>query len=358
MSENNNPNTPSEEVSGEESSDDIFSLDDLDDILGEEDSNEANDSGGDTSTTSRPGESLNSESPGESSSSEEKSSSDGSAISKKEIILSKIKLKLAPLLSKWKLLIEYFQKLKTIILKPVEKVSLGLKRFAEKTKLHIVFKFLIQGFSKLKHIFPNAGGIIKRSIAKPLHTIPQLKNKVARLVKSLTRVQVIMLLVGLILFSGIIFLVRESLRSRWIPRIDEPFVTNLLDYGKNISSFAVEGRSLVSFYDSFPQERFVILLDKTVVNLKRKSPSDLPLASVEFYVSVDSRDTAIEIKDRMHEIKDRVERILEEFSLPEISSERGKLRARSKIKFELNQLLNQGHVNDVYFKTLMVNANK
>ena len=74
----------------------------------------------------------------------------------------------------------------------------------------------------------------------------------------------------------------------------------------------------------------------------------------EFFVELDSKDTAIEIKSREKELLDILQRTIEGESYNVLQGESGKIRLKSLIRSELNEVLNQGWVKEVYFSNIVL----
>ena len=90
------------------------------------------------------------------------------------------------------------------------------------------------------------------------------------------------------------------------------------------------------------------------MNLRRDENSgSLPMGIFEFYLGVDSKDTAVEIRDREHEVIDLVQRTLEGFTYHEVVSYQGKIRMKSRIRDNVNDILNQGQINRVYINRMV-----
>src|SRR5262249_53247033 len=108
------------------------------------------------------------------------------------------------------------------------------------------------------------------------------------------------------------------------------------------------------FYSAFPQERYEFLFPKVKVNLRHTDEHPNPMGAFELVVQLDSKDTAIEMSDREVEFFDLLQRTMEDESYDSMDSELGKGRFKSKLKHEFNQLLTQGWVKDINFKTAIL----
>jgi flagellar basal body-associated protein FliL len=107
-------------------------------------------------------------------------------------------------------------------------------------------------------------------------------------------------------------------------------------------------KDLVPFYQAFPQPEFTVLMNKFVVNLKPESAHPTAMGFFHLFFNCDSQDTAVELKDREQEVSDFVQRIVERFTYSEVNSRIGEERMKDTIREEVNRLLNQGRVKNVY----------
>lgn len=154
---------------------------------------------------------------------------------------------------------------------------------------------------------------------------------------------------GALIFMAMIF------KSTWLPEWEDPILTSYLEVGKDLGDFS-NSEDFQPLFEAFPEVEFPVRLKKVVVNLRR-SPGGgrLPMGIFEFFLGVDARDTAVEIRDREKELVDLVQRTLEEFTYNEVMSYPGKVLMKSKIKENINEVLNQGQVNQVYINRMITN---
>ena len=144
-----------------------------------------------------------------------------------------------------------------------------------------------------------------------------------------------------------------SIQKSWIPALSEPLYTSLEEVADEVS----EGGSneyLKSLYQAFPQQEHFVQLDKAVVNLKRTNNYTIPMAAMEFYLELDSTDTAIEIKDREKQVIDSIQRTVEQFTYEELRTKPGISKMKAAVRYGINTLLNQGRVNKVHLKTFII----
>ncbi|MCB0408080.1 MAG: flagellar basal body-associated FliL family protein, partial [Bdellovibrionales bacterium] len=138
--------------------------------------------------------------------------------------------------------------------------------------------------------------------------------------------------------------------NKWIPFLHHPLIKNLGEVADKEWSFDNQAGT-VPFLTAFPQEKHNYLFPKVIVNLKLKEGQEaFTMGAFEFFVEVDSKDTAIEVKSREVELHDLIQRVTEQFSYETLQSDRGKERLKEDLKKALNQKIVQGWVKDVYIK--------
>lgn len=234
--------------------------------------------------------------------------------------------------------------------KPLSRVSLTLKKireglYARKLRFQARLKmFRLAAFEFLKtqpkRIFVNA---VARMTA--------LAQLVQQLIGWLTRLslkQKLMMVGSGVCLVGAFFALRVQL-----PSFDEPLLSSLSEIADHVYTFN-SNADLVNLYQAFPQPQVEVLFDKMVVNLKRVTGNDNPMGAFEFYVAVDSKEAAIEIRDRQKQLSDAVQRSIESATYAELNGPTGSERLKTLIKDEVNRSLTQGWVKSVYLKTLIL----
>ncbi len=109
------------------------------------------------------------------------------------------------------------------------------------------------------------------------------------------------------------------------------------------------------FYSPLRHPEHVVLLDKVVVNLRRSESSDEnPMGYFEFYLELSSRDAAVEASDRMAEISDAVQRTAESITYDEVITPSGKNKLKLVIRKNVNNVLTQGRVKKVFYKSVVI----
>lgn len=146
------------------------------------------------------------------------------------------------------------------------------------------------------------------------------------------------------------FLLALSIDGRWIPQFSKPLLKSFEGVAEQKWTFDYESET-VPFLSAFPQPKHNYLFPKVVVNLKTSGSRDSnQMGAFEFFVEVDSKDTAIEIKSREVELHDLIQRTVEGFTYRSLETDLGKQRLKEEIKRELNKTLTQGWVKETYIK--------
>jgi len=155
-------------------------------------------------------------------------------------------------------------------------------------------------------------------------------------------------ILGLGFIAGLVILNIKD--NKWIPFLYHPLIKNLGEVADKEWAFDYQADT-VPFLTAFPQEKHNYLFPKVIVNLKLKEGREaFTMGAFEFFVEVDSKDTAIEVKSREVELHDLIQRVTEQFSYETLQSDRGKERLKEDLKKALNQKIVQGWVKDVYIK--------
>lgn len=150
-----------------------------------------------------------------------------------------------------------------------------------------------------------------------------------------------------------LYFVSRVFVPKWLPMFSIQLLQSWADEGE-VLGVVNDRQELMSFFEAFPEIEFQIRLTKVVVNLRRDERSGKnPMGLFEFFLGLDSRDTAIEVRDREKEIIDLVQRTLEGFTYHEATSYNGKIRIKAAIKDNINQILNQGAVQRIYINRIV-----
>ena len=100
---------------------------------------------------------------------------------------------------------------------------------------------------------------------------------------------------------------------------------------------------------------FTVLSSAVTVNIKRsESSSSNPMMNVQMYIEASSREAATEIKDREKEIRDLIQRIAELMTYDEMITTAGKQKFKFHLRKELDQIVNNGRIKGVYYKTILL----
>jgi flagellar basal body-associated protein FliL/5'(3')-deoxyribonucleotidase len=233
---------------------------------------------------------------------------------------------------------------------------LGLrKKVVEKIKLKInqAYQGLFKTLTWLKKDFP---GLAKQKVIATKGSVLNLVHKVKAIFKKFSdlpkkqKMGIYTTLVFVLSLSGLIVF---STKKSWIPSMVEPMFTSLESVGEGVENFK-ETEKMRSLYQAFPQPDYLVQLEKIVVNLTSTTPRGTPMGTMEFYLDVDSNETAIEIKDREPQVLDVTGRAVEEFTYQQLRTNAGLAKMKAAVRFEINNILNQGRVNKVYLKTIVL----
>lgn len=144
-----------------------------------------------------------------------------------------------------------------------------------------------------------------------------------------------------------------NFRGVWLPNLYPPVLTDLSTVADRTWEEPT-GQKRMALFKAFPQETMQFLFPKLVVNLRRVNTYQNPMGAFEFYVELDSEDSALEVKAREHELHDRLQRALEGQSYNELAGKLGKNRVKDLLRREINAELTQGWVTEVYIKTMVL----
>lgn len=179
-----------------------------------------------------------------------------------------------------------------------------------------------------------------------------LKNQ-AKAFAKLSTLQKISLVSAIALCAVMYGLLKMNLKGQWIPLMDLPELkrfSQIADHEVDIG----EEKEFVPLYLAFSLPQYEFLLPKFKCNLRPTAEHAWPMAAMELIITLDSRDTAIEMKDREAAVFDRVQRVIEGMSYEQMSNPIGKEHLKTLVKKNLNTILTQGWVEEVNYKTLVI----
>ena len=258
--------------------------------------------------------------------------------------LTKIKLKVARFLKPFAIIILPLR----LIAKPLLLTwYLGRSIYVRiKNKLYFLFRAIIQYFKKdfvgqVKSIFISVSTTIK----KVLSWLISFKSL------SLKRKSLVILFIGLVGFFS--YFVKVVVKNQQFLKFEKELLVGFHEVATKVTQFNPE-EELVQFYLAFPQPSHNFLMDKIVVNLTREPGHASPMGAFEFFINLDSKDTAIELKDRQKEFIDLLQRTVEELRYRELETTQGKVKLKNNIKLAFNRVLNQGRVKSIAIKTIIL----
>ena len=169
--------------------------------------------------------------------------------------------------------------------------------------------------------------------------------------KELSRLSKLAVFIIIFCFIGSIFLLKNFLGGGLLPRVYQPLMKSFSENANFVRTMD-ENEAFIDFFKAFPHLEFQVLMPRVVVNFRRDGGSNT-MGAFEFYLSLDSQNTAIEVRDREREFLDIIQRTLEGFSYQEIMSVAGNTRAKLRIRDNITAALNQGYVGAVYINTMV-----
>lgn len=158
---------------------------------------------------------------------------------------------------------------------------------------------------------------------------------------------------GTLMLVGFVALIKINMKGQWIPAVDHPELKRFSEIADKEIDVGPE-KQFVPLYAAFSLPNYEFLLPKFKSNLKPTAEHSLPMAAMELIITLDSRETAVEMKDREAAVFDRVQRVIEGVSYEQLNTILGKEHLKALIKKDLNTLLTQGWVEDVSYKTLVL----
>jgi flagellar basal body-associated protein FliL len=191
----------------------------------------------------------------------------------------------------------------------------------------------------------------RKLLSDLLFVVRQNKKKLSDNLDNRSRGERFLIFIFLFGLGGVFGLVLLNMKnSHWLPQINRPLVLSLETVADRKWTFDSQVDT-IAFLSAFPQEKHNYLFPKVIVNLKvRPGSNAFTMGAFEFYLELDSKDSAIEVKSREVELHDLVQRVTEQFTYEALETERGKDRLKEEIKKSLNQKIVQGWVKDVYIK--------
>lgn len=230
------------------------------------------------------------------------------------------------------------------------------EKFFKKILYRIKIKFILFGRNikyQCKLFVVGVYEILKEWIPKVAKSILSFLKTNANAFARLSGPQKLMFVFGVILLGTMLFLLKINLTGQWIPKVDKPQLHNFgsvadheIDLGKD--------KEFIPLYTAFSLPHFEYLLPKFKVNLKPTAVNHWPMAAMELIITLDTRETAVELKDREAAAFDRVQRVIEGVTYEQMDSPLGKEHLKALIKKEIDKILTQGWVEDVHYKTLVI----
>ena len=188
----------------------------------------------------------------------------------------------------------------------------------------------------------------------------QIKRGVAWLVKgwqtfrafNSTQKLAVVFMVLALFASG--FFIAKTFDKNWLPTFHARLPRSLAQ-GAGVIGEVHSKSQLEDLFQVFPQIEYYVLLKKVIVNLEPSYGSGPnPMGAFQIFVGADSQDTAVEVKTREQQILDLVRRTLESFNYNEAASVAGKERMKIALRTQINKILDQGRVFNIYFDNFIL----
>jgi flagellar basal body-associated protein FliL len=179
--------------------------------------------------------------------------------------------------------------------------------------------------------------------------------KIARVWALPAQAKLILASLGL-LFAMALALIGALLSGRHLPGFELPLLTSLAEVAD--ARFALEpGAKMEEFDSPMRAAEHIVLLDKTVANLRREPDSGpTPMGLFEFYLEASSQEAAIEIENRKAEITDVIHRAVASMSFEELATKNGKEKLRLIMRRDINAVMTKGRVRRINYKTFILKA--
>ncbi len=145
---------------------------------------------------------------------------------------------------------------------------------------------------------------------------------------------------------------------KYIPHLKNiwkfPYLSSFAPVGEKILT-ADSDTELVKYTNDLLAPQHIVQLNKIVVNLLPSPRSTQnPMMAFDLYLRADSEEATVEIKNREKQFQDHLQRFSESLSYDQILTEEGKQTWKLKMRKELNSILNNGRIRDIYFKNLII----
>ena len=210
-----------------------------------------------------------------------------------------------------------------------------------------VMALVLGSWRILRHKIPQFFVSLSSSVVR----MGQLIHQLFQYVKTQPWQQKIIFFIMALSFIGFTALISYNLKGRWWPSLFPDYVRDLSLVADHVEAYDV--RDQISLNESFQQTEFTVLMDKMIVNLRRTPEHQNPMGAFVFYIKVDSKETAVEIKDRKIDLSDSIQRTLESLTYEELNGPGGKTQLKSLVRRAINQSVSQGKVRDVYIEMMI-----
>jgi flagellar basal body-associated protein FliL len=160
----------------------------------------------------------------------------------------------------------------------------------------------------------------------------------------------------LLSISGVlIFIVRDIVHNKNRSVNIDPFIKSMDEVASDKAEMdRGEEEESGAGSEGVPSPEFVVSLPRVIANLKSKNIKSHPMISVELYMELSNRESAVEVKARQTEVKHLIARILEESQFEELDTPQGKELLKKRLRLSVTHMLNSGRVRKLFFKSIQI----
>ena len=176
----------------------------------------------------------------------------------------------------------------------------------------------------------------------------------AKLLMTLSRRRKLALFIGIGLVVVLGVLAGRWSSGRRLPDLGIHFIPTVAAHADASWSYDEEG-PMEDFYSPIRHPEHVMLFEKLLANL-RPSPGSgpNPMGHFGFYIELQSRAAAVEVRDRQGEVLDVIQRTLDGVAYDEIVTPAGKEKLKLVLRKNINAILVKGRAHRIYFKSAII----
>ncbi len=198
---------------------------------------------------------------------------------------------------------------------------------------------------------------LKKHLATLLELIQKIK-KSKKLNSGLAFIKKLGWMGWLKISSCILFFVLIFVVYKYTPHIKNlwrfPYMSTFQEVATSSREIPAD-EDIIRYANDLLAPQYMVQLNKIVVNLLPSARSTRnPMMAFDLYIRADSEEATVEIKTREKQFQDHLQRFSESLTYDQIQTEEGKQTWKLKMRKELNAILNNGRIRDIYFKNLII----